>query len=56
MEEKEQDCFEEIPIFGTSGKESAKPEVGAFDFVDVDGGEIPLAGSGDVETQTEVES
>ncbi len=56
MEEKEEDGLKEIPIFGTSGEESSKPEVGAFDFVDVDGGEIPLAGSGDVEAQTEVES
>ena len=53
MEEKEEDGLKEIPIFGTSGEESSKPEVGAFDFVDVDGGEIPLAGSGDVETETE---
>jgi len=53
VEEVKENGFQEVPIFGAGGEEGTEPEFGAFDFVDVDGGEIPLAGSGDVETETE---
>ena len=56
LEEEEEGSFEEMPIFGAGGEESGEPEVGAFDFVDIDDGEVALAGGGDVETQAVVES
>jgi len=42
-----------VPIFSARGEEAAEPELGAFGFVDVDGGEVAEAGGGDVETETE---
>ncbi len=54
FEEKEQSGFEKVPIFGACGEESAEPEFGAVDFVDVDGGEIAVAGGGDVKAEAEL--
>jgi len=51
-EEFEEDGFEEVPVFGATGEESAKPEVVGFDFVDVEDGEVALAGGCDVEAET----
>ena len=51
-EEKEKGGFEEVPIFGAGGEERAQPEFGAFDLIDVYGGEITEAGGGDVETES----
>jgi len=48
-----EDGFEEVPVFGAAGEEGAKPEDGAFGLVDVDGGEVALAGGGDVETEAQ---
>jgi len=54
IKEDKEDGFQEMPIFGPGGEEGAEPEFGAFDFVDVDDGEVALAGSGDVEAETEL--
>ncbi len=51
FEEVEQDGFEEVPIFGAASAEGAEPEFIAARFVDVDAGEVALAGSGDVEAE-----
>jgi len=53
LEEEEEDGFEEMPVFGASGEEGAEPEFGAFDFVEVKGGEVAGAGGGDVEAEAE---
>jgi len=45
--------FEEVPVFGSHGKKASEPEIGAFGFVNVEAGEIALAGGGDVEAETE---
>src|SRR5262245_18971971 len=52
VEEEIQDGFEEVPIFGAGGEEGAEVEVGALRLVNVEDGEIALAGGGDVETET----
>ena len=52
--EVEEHGFEEMPVFGAAGEESAEPEIIALDFIDVDDGEIALAAGGDVKTETEV--
>ena len=52
-QEIEENGFDEVPIFGAAGKKGAEPEFVAFGFVDVDGGEIALAGSGNIETEAE---
>jgi hypothetical protein len=51
FEEEEESGLEKVPIFGACGEESAEPEFGAVDFVDVDGGEVAVAGGGDVEAE-----
>ena len=53
MKEREQDCFEEVPILGATSEQATKPEFFTAGFVDIDDGEIALAGSGDVEAETE---
>jgi hypothetical protein len=54
LEEIEEDGFEEVPVFGAGGEEGTEPEFGVFDFVDVDDGEVALAGGGDIETESEL--
>ena len=54
FEEEEESGFEKMPIFGARGEESAEPEFGAVDFVDVNGGEIAVAGGGDVEAEAQL--
>lgn len=51
-QEMEEDSFQEVPILGADGEESAEPEFGAAGFVEVEGGEVALAGGGDVEAET----
>ena len=51
-QESEEDGFDEVPIFGATGEEPGQPEIGAFDFVNVERGEITQARGGDVEAQT----
>ena len=46
-----EDGFEEMPVVGAAGEEAAKPEVGVFEFVDVDGGEVAVTAGGDIEAQ-----
>jgi len=48
----EEDGLEEVPVFGAAGKESAEPEVVAFAFVNIDDGEVALAGGGDIEAKS----
>jgi hypothetical protein len=40
LHEEEENGFEEVPIFGASGEESAKAENGGSDFVNVDDSEV----------------
>ncbi len=54
IHEEEEESFEDVPVVGAASEEGAKPEVGALGFVDVDGGEVALAGGGDVEAQAEL--
>jgi hypothetical protein len=49
--EMEEDGFEEIPIFGPGSEESAEPEFGTFDFINIESSKVALAGGGDVETE-----
>ena len=51
LEEIEQNGFEEVPVFGATGEEGEEPEFGAYGFLDVEGGEVALAGGGDVEAE-----
>ena len=51
FQEAKEDGAKKVPIFGAHGKERAKPEGGVFEFVNVEGGEVALAGGGDVEAQ-----
>ena len=44
--------LEEVPIFGAGGEKGPKPEGGVFVLVDVEGGEVTLAGGSDIEPQT----
>ena len=53
-QEIEENGLEELPVLSASGEEGTKPEFIAFGFVDVEGGEVTLAGSGDIEAQTEL--
>jgi hypothetical protein len=53
FQEIEEDGFEEVPIFGSDGKKASEPEIGAFGFVNVEAGEIALAGGGNVEAEAE---
>src|ERR1043165_2764167 len=55
-EEREEDGFKEIPIFGPAGEEAAQPKDGVFYLVNIDDGEIAGAAGGDVEAQTKVDS
>ena len=48
----EEDGFKEMPIFGAAGEEGAEREFVAAGFVDVDRGQVALAGGGDVEAET----
>ena len=48
-EEFKKNGFDEVPVFGAAGKETAKPEFFAFALVDIDDGEIALATGGDIE-------
>jgi hypothetical protein len=50
-EEIKEHGFEELPVLGTTRKKSAQPEFGAFDFINVDNGEIARAAGGDIETE-----
>jgi hypothetical protein len=50
-EEFEEDGPQEIPIFGPAGKEAAQPKVRTFEFVNVDDGEVALAGGGNIEAE-----
>ena len=50
-QEAGQDGVEEIPVFGAAGEEGAEPEFGALALVDVDDGEVALAGGGDIEAK-----
>ena len=52
LQETEEGGFEELPVIGAGGEESTEPEFGAFGFVDVEGGQVALAGGGDVEAKT----
>ena len=54
-EEAEEDGFEEVPVFGAAGEEGAKPELGAEGLVEVEDGEVAVAGGGDVEAEAEVD-
>ena len=54
-EKFEEDGLEEVPVFGATGEEGAEPEIVGVGFVNVDDGEVALAGGGDVEAQTEVD-
>lgn len=40
--EVEKNGFNEMPILGSYGKKSAQPEIRAFEFINVEGGEIAL--------------
>jgi hypothetical protein len=51
FEEEKESGFEEMPIFGAGGEEGAEPKFGAFDLVEVEDGEVALAGGGDVEAE-----
>ena len=53
LEEKEENGFEELPIIGAGGEESAEPEVRSVGLIEVEHGEVALAAGGDVEAQTE---
>ena len=53
-QEMEQDGFDEMPVLGAAGEERTEGELVAFGLVKVDGGEIALAGGGDVETEAKV--
>jgi hypothetical protein len=52
-EEMEETGFEEMPVFGAAGEESAEPELAFDGFIDVNDGEVALAAGGDVETEAE---
>jgi len=54
LEKIERERFEEMPILGATGKERAQREFVAAGLVDVEGGEVALAGSGDVEAEAEL--
>src|SRR5207249_903964 len=54
FQETKENGAKEVPIFGAHGKERAEPEGGVFEFVNVEGGEITLAGGGDVEAEAEL--
>jgi len=54
FQEKEEDGFEKVPAFGANGEESTEPEVGTFDFIEVKGGEVTGARSGDIEAEAEL--
>ena len=54
VEEVKKGGFEKVPVFGATGEEGTQPEFVGFGFVNVDDGEVALAGGGDVETQAEL--
>jgi len=33
-----EDSFEKVPIFGSNGEQGAEPEIGAFEFVNIESG------------------
>src|SRR3954466_11709850 len=47
-EQIEEGGLEEIPILGAAGEKAAEPEITAFDFINIDDGEITLATGGDI--------
>jgi hypothetical protein len=47
-QEKEQARLQKVPVIGSAGKQGTQPELGAFDLINIDGGQVTLAGSGDV--------
>ena len=54
LHEVEEDGFEEVPVFGAAGEEGAEPKaLAGGHLVDVDDGEVALAGGRDVETEPE---
>ena len=53
LHEKEEDGFDEVPVFGAESEERAEPEVGTFGFVDIEISEIAFTGGGDVVAETE---
>ena len=54
LQEAREDGGEEVPVFGAGGEEGAEPEGGVFGLVEVEGGEVALAGGSDVESQTDL--
>lgn len=40
-----------MPVFGAGGEESLEPKGGVFDLVNVEHGEVALAGGGDIEAE-----
>src|SRR5258706_11152820 len=52
LKEIEQDGFEEVPILGPNRKKGPQPELGPFEFVNVESCEVTLAGGGDIEPET----
>ena len=51
LQEIGEDGFEEMPIFGADSKKPLQPEIGAFEFVNIERGEITLAGGGNIEAE-----
>ena len=52
LEKEEENGFEEMPIFGAAGKESAQGELISFGFIDVNHRQVALAAGCDVEAQS----
>lgn len=56
IEKRIKDGGNELPVFGAAGEESFEPKGFAFEFVDIDDGEIAATGRGDVETEANARS
>jgi len=54
FEEEEEDGFDEVPVFSATSEQGAKPEVVGAGFVNIDDGEVALAGSCDVKAEAEL--
>ena len=52
LHEQEEDRFDKVPIVGANGEESAKRELVAVGFVDVEDAEVAFPAGSDVETQS----
>src|SRR5438445_1686941 len=52
-QELEEDGLEKIPIFSTTGKKAAEPQLVALSFVDINDGEVALSAGGNIEAETE---